>query len=588
MAFCTNCGEKNTDTAKFCQGCGTPLTPVQEKKEPIAGVIVDPSPVVMQPKEEQNTPLVSPVVDNVAPPVVEPVVEQVTPPPVVEPVVEQVPPPPVVEPVVEQVPPPPVATNPVPQQGSATATATIPPPVAQPTQTTPPPIQPIPPTTPTPPKKKSGGGKIVVVVIVLVVVLAVLGGGAFLAINFFTGGNILSGIFGDGNSDDPNVGNWEGVNAVVSGAEVEIDDIFARGFSVELLEDGKCILTIDGNDGEGEWKIVDDKLTIIDDGTTINGEINDGVITLFDLNDLGIDLYFVKEGSNVKPDIKVEATLPIETTSDNTNVETTETTIESTTENTSVETTAENVPTASFNEDYVGNWVGYALDFAGTPLDINVFYPRGGVELELSADGSAILTISGFEHSGSWQTEGAYIEVFYGDYFSEGMLNEDTFELGNIENLDYTIAFAREGEVPDVEASGGVENSLQGDSYWIGTLEISNYSGSQDREGTYTVYGNILGTPEGMPFFEIYDSPDEYANIIFSAYIDLYDTHFESISDDGDAWIYDYTLEDKDEYYFSPSLENGELRMSYSYNYDGERFDIDIELSRIDAFAGSF
>ena len=29
--YCTNCGYKNADNAKFCQGCGATRTPVTEK-----------------------------------------------------------------------------------------------------------------------------------------------------------------------------------------------------------------------------------------------------------------------------------------------------------------------------------------------------------------------------------------------------------------------------------------------------------------------------------------------------------------------------------------------------------------------------
>ncbi len=101
--FCTQCGNKLLDDAKFCPQCGAKVVTAPE---PVAEPAVEAAPVV------------EPVVE--APPVVEPVVEAA---PVVEPVVEAAP---VVEPVVEATPvvePTPVETTAAAGANTATTNA---------------------------------------------------------------------------------------------------------------------------------------------------------------------------------------------------------------------------------------------------------------------------------------------------------------------------------------------------------------------------------------------------------------------------------------------------------------------------------
>ena len=52
MAFCSNCGQKLTEGAKFCNNCGTAVGVVQPKKE----TVVTPSPIQTPPTEEIRKP----------------------------------------------------------------------------------------------------------------------------------------------------------------------------------------------------------------------------------------------------------------------------------------------------------------------------------------------------------------------------------------------------------------------------------------------------------------------------------------------------------------------------------------------------
>lgn len=98
-------------------------------------------------------------------------------------------------------------------------------------------------------------------------------------------------------SSDPNVGVWKVVYAEMWGMETDISDVFVNGFTIELLDKGKCKLNIDGTKGDGKWTFEDGAITIKGGGLDVSGTLNNGVLVLEDVLGTGLNLKLQKEGA---------------------------------------------------------------------------------------------------------------------------------------------------------------------------------------------------------------------------------------------------------------------------------------------------
>lgn len=108
---------------------------------------------------------------------------------------------------------------------------------------------------------------------------------------------LLLGFAACGKNSDPNVGTWKAVSASMLGVTVSIEEIFENGVTLVLKDGGSCDLDLDGEKVSGTWSVASGALTIEADGISISGSItSDGVLTLENLLDMGLDLTFEREG----------------------------------------------------------------------------------------------------------------------------------------------------------------------------------------------------------------------------------------------------------------------------------------------------
>lgn len=98
-------------------------------------------------------------------------------------------------------------------------------------------------------------------------------------------------------SSDPNLGVWNVVTAEMWGMETDISDVFEDGFTIELLDKGKCKLNIDGTKGDGKWTLKDDAITIKGGSLDVSGTLKNGVLVLEDVMGIGLNLKLQKEGA---------------------------------------------------------------------------------------------------------------------------------------------------------------------------------------------------------------------------------------------------------------------------------------------------
>ena len=305
MKFCTNCGAQIPDGSKFCTECGQKL---EQAAAPVVQEPVAPAPIPVVPADVHvygqpvnhsfSEPVIpeaeqgvvhtygAPVSHNFAPPVqaesalsgsygaAAPVCAPVSAPePVAVPVSVSA-----AEPVSE-----PTPASGVMENGSYT------PPVITEEKKEKSLKLPAVPKLPAMPKlgKAAKGGKKkprLVLIIVLAVVLAAL----------------LFSCVGGGDSDDPNLGLYNGVSCSYAGMELG-----AEGEWVELKSGGKAKFLLMGDEFSGKWELEGEDLTVTQGGDTYYGTISNGILTL-DLE--GVIYTFEKEITAEEKDPLPEST----------------------------------------------------------------------------------------------------------------------------------------------------------------------------------------------------------------------------------------------------------------------------------------
>lgn len=140
--------------------------------------------------------------------------------------------------------------------------------------------------------------------------LFVFGGGALALVLIIVLIVSLLGGKGDTASNDPNVGVWNVVYAEMWGFETDISDVFEKGFSIELLDKGRCKLNIDGTKGDGKWTFEDGAITIKGSGLDVSGTLKNGMLVLEDVMGIGLNLKLQKEGTDSNNDLPYD--YPIE------------------------------------------------------------------------------------------------------------------------------------------------------------------------------------------------------------------------------------------------------------------------------------
>lgn len=88
-------------------------------------------------------------------------------------------------------------------------------------------------------------------------------------------------------SDSPYLGTWKGVSAEYAGLEMGIADILGGEFDVTLEANGKCTLSIAGDEEKGKWTETENGFNLVDEfDFTVDGETAvldyDGVAMYFE------------------------------------------------------------------------------------------------------------------------------------------------------------------------------------------------------------------------------------------------------------------------------------------------------------------
>ncbi len=187
-------------------------------------------------------------------------------------------------------------------------------------------------------------------------------------------------------------------------------------------------------------------------------------------------------------------------------------------------------------------------------------------------DGSEIVFV--IEDSLRWEEIMAEESLLVEQIFDEATLY-DIFG-GDYENMVETPPDVKteSDDTSDNEDDGGFNTSTKSielDSVWYGYMDIMNYEGPNDLNGSYDIYGYV-GNDGTQDYFELYLEISEDSSPIATYYIDLYDDYFTPILDDY-AFSFGELLTEDDFFGYSAYLDYGFIFLSEEHQNETESFD---------------
>ena len=144
-----------------------------------------------------------------------------------------------------------------------------------------------------PPKNK----KLLPIILIAVGVIAIVG--ILIAILGGKGGK---------KSEDPNCGVYKATYGSMFGIQVEVTDVWTKGFTIELKDGGKCRVEVDGQGANCRYTIEKDgEIEIKGGGMELEGTVFNGVLTLEDVLGTGMELIFKRDGATAPASSTVAA-----------------------------------------------------------------------------------------------------------------------------------------------------------------------------------------------------------------------------------------------------------------------------------------
>ena len=383
----------------------------------------------------------------------------------------------------------------------------------------------------------------------------------FLLMIIFT---MISGSIRTGKPDpkDPNQGTWKIARATVNGSSMEVDSAFGSGFTIDLNNKGKCVVTVDGTKSYGTWTLSSDTLQLDCGGLTCSGTLKSDLLTLNDVHGQGVTLYFAKSGSLAQ------------TPTDSGDMTPTDTDV------------GIYVLESASDSEYTLSKEELAL------VDMEDFY------IELRADGTGETSMEEFV-SFEWRDGNFYALT---DPNTPAMTYTREGDLLTIEFDGMTMVFKRSDTKPEIDLSalGGTEEPTDGDGWldgtegtdgieppysyddgntyddlgntnWYGWFRMENYKNVPNRDyfdtDTYDCWGYIGETSDGSHYFEVYRDgmPDDP---VITMWVNVYDDHIEPILD-GSDWVLDQHIDDSEAYNFNIYPYNDCISL-FMYDYEGD------------------
>lgn len=126
------------------------------------------------------------------------------------------------------------------------------------------------------------------------IVFLVLGLAAVLILSAIGGIALFKSLVAELDSD-PNLGTYVATEAQMWNMQMDVNDVFDGGLTIELRENGSCTIYVGGTSGEGVWTLDNGILTVDDGNTPITGTLENGTMYLEDVLGLGLNITLVQQ-----------------------------------------------------------------------------------------------------------------------------------------------------------------------------------------------------------------------------------------------------------------------------------------------------
>jgi len=254
---------------------------------------------------------------------------------------------------------------------------------------------------------------------------------------------------GESGPSDPNCGTYVGVYGEAYGVQVDIHDMYEKGFTIELKNGGKGSIEVDGTKASLKWTLTGDAIHIEGTGLAgrdlvLDGTVSRGVMTLENVMDSGVAIRLecaeiMKLGSLTSGD----SAAPI----------------------------ADPAPAAP-KDPNAGVYEGIYSVEDGVKTEIHVLYEEG-FTVELEEGGSGRIDVDGTKAGLTWALDGQALHM-EGTGISgkglvlEGTLSEGAMILNNVLDMGIDIRLECDDLVPPGGSDRDAVSTVVNPDWWSG------------------------------------------------------------------------------------------------------------------------
>ena len=344
-----------------------------------------------------------------------------------------------------------------------------------------------------PPKKKGGA-----LVFIILAALVVLGAVVYLIAGRSGGGSVAS--------DDPVLGLYTAQKAETSGITISIKTMWKNGFTIELKDKGKATINVDGKSGSAKWTLDGEDFTVKGSGVDCSGTLVDGVLTLENVMDTGVTLYFTKDG----------VALPTE-----------ETPAPAPSSAPAPDPSSDPAPAPVDTSDVLGFYNADKAEAYGIEIAISTMWEKG-FSIDLQEGGKCAISVNGTGASGTWSQDGETISVNVPGFNMDGTFHDGVLLFKDLYGMGVDLFFTRDGSLvpankPEATPGATADYSWwKGD--WYGWWVVVDAGGTYLEEGyvnqAWDACAQIDVSGDGTGYIDIWDEDGDdvaWADVSFDA-----------------------------------------------------------------------
>ena len=284
-----------------------------------------------------------------------------------------------------------------------------------------------------PPKKKGGA-----LVFIILAALVVLGAVVYLIAGRSGGGSVAS--------DDPVLGLYTAQKAETAGISISIKTMWKNGFTIELKDKGKATINVDGKSGSAKWTLDGEDFTVKGSGVDCSGTLVDGVLTLENVMDTGVTLYFTKDG----------VALPTE-----------ETPAPAPSSAPAPDPSSDPAPAPVDTSDVLGFYNADKAEAYGIEIAISTMWEKG-FSIDLQEGGKCAISVNGTGASGTWSQDGETISVNVPGFNMDGTFHDGVLLFKDLYGMGVDLFFTRDGSLAPANKPEATPETTADYSWWKG------------------------------------------------------------------------------------------------------------------------